>query len=75
MLPLFLFIFILIELTYNTIFMYCSGATCELFIWKIPQNVWAENLRNMLVQLFRQSCFNAPANTSYSFTLSWSLQW
>ncbi len=31
-----------------------------------------------LVQLFRQSCFNAPANTSYSFTLSciisWSLQ-
>jgi hypothetical protein len=27
--------------------MYCSGATCELFIWKIPQNVWAENLRNM----------------------------
>jgi hypothetical protein len=32
-----------------------------------------------LVQLFRQSCFNAPANTSYSFTLSciisWSLQW
>ena len=32
-----------------------------------------------LVQLFRQSCFNAPANTSYSFTLlriiSWSLQY
>ena len=32
-----------------------------------------------LVQLFRQSCFNAPANTSYSFTLLriilWSLQY
>ncbi len=22
--------------------------TCELIIWKIPQNVWVENLRNML---------------------------
>ncbi len=32
-----------------------------------------------LYQLFRKSCFNAPANTSYSYTLlriiSWSLQW
>jgi hypothetical protein len=35
--------------------------TCELFIWKIPQNVWAENLRIMLYQYFRQSCFSAPA--------------
>ena len=41
--------------------MYCSGATCELFIWKIPQNVWVENLRNMLYQLFRQSTVSAPA--------------
>jgi hypothetical protein len=33
----------------------------------------------MLYELFRQSSFNAPANTSYSFTLSciisWSLQY
>jgi hypothetical protein len=35
--------------------------TCELIIWKIPQNVWVENLRNMLYQLFHQSCFSAPA--------------
>ncbi len=27
--------------------------TCELIIWKIPQNVRVENLRNMLYQLFR----------------------
>jgi hypothetical protein len=42
---------------------------CELIIWKIPQNVWVENLRNMLYQLFRQSCLALLLNTSHSFTL------
>ncbi len=35
--------------------------TRELFIQKIPQIVRVENLRNQLYQLFRQSCFSAPA--------------
>ena len=43
------------------IFFTVAEQTCELVIWKIPQNVWVENLRNMLYQLFRQSCFSAPA--------------
>ncbi len=35
--------------------------TRELFIQKIPQIVRVENLRYQLCQLFRQSCFSAPA--------------
>jgi hypothetical protein len=35
----------------------CSGATCELFIWKIPQNVWVENLRNMFLPVISPVLF------------------
>jgi len=50
--------------------LYCSGATCELFIWKIPQNVWAENLRNMFSPVILASLLLALLlNTSRSYTL------
>ena len=46
---------------------------------KSPKMCWRKIYVICLVQLFRQSCFNAPANTSYSFSLlriiSWSLQY
>jgi hypothetical protein len=38
---------------YNKYYYTVAEQTCELIIWKIPQNVWVENLRNMLYQLFR----------------------
>ncbi len=40
---------------------FVAERTRELFIQKIPQIVRVENLRNQLYQLFRQSCFSAPA--------------
>ncbi len=48
----------------------CSGKSPKMCGWKIYVICF--------YQLFRQSCSNAPANTSYSSTLlriiSWSLQ-
>ncbi len=51
----------ILHIRLNTFHVFVAERTRELFIQKIPQIVRVENLRNELYQLFRQSCFSAPA--------------